>query len=539
MKILLVIVCIPFLLYGCRNTDKDKDLFSTLSINIEHKPDSVLHELDSLKKTTSFSKLNEARWNLWYVRAYEEKSYTLPADSIVLAATDLLCKNGSLREQAYSYFYLGRLYADQNEETKMSEALAYYLEALKIAEEIKEYRLAGLICNYMDRIYTAEARYDKGLEISKRAEQNFIKSGTVRSQIFSLSDISHNFLLLNLTDSALLYCAKAELLARQIDDEEALTSVWHEQAATYWLSKDYKSAEYYIKKALDATEDSVLKEKATLLYIDINIGLKKYDKAKELLLPFLKQENPSLIDRASNSSCLSEIEEGLGNYALALKHKKEYMNFYDTIINRQERVNTITAELDAEKNNMLGKTSYLRQRVLVCILLAVILFIVCCVLFILYRKRGKQILLSEKEVRNLKEEQQNLKNELLVNSEQLQKMSLLSCTPLHKQKDLKDEMEQFLLSSEVTPDDWSKLEGYLNLSQDGFMEKLRTVYPALSEDEVHMLMLIRLGWNNNQLAVFYGIKMETVMTKRSRARGKLKLKREEDLDNFIQNLFNQ
>lgn len=290
---------------------------------------------------------------------------------------------------------------------------------------------------------------------------------------------------------------------------------------------------------MDATEDSVLKEKATLLYIDINIGLKKYDKAKELLLPFLKQENPSLIDRASNSSCLSEIEEGLGNYALALKHKKEYMNFYDTIINRQERVNTITAELDAEKNNMLGKTSYLKQRVIVCILLAVILFIVCCVLFILYRKRGKQILLSEKEVRNLKEEQQNLKNELLVNSEQLQKMSLLSCTPLHKQKDLKDEMEQFLLSSEVTPDDWSKLEGYLNLSQDGFMEKLRTAYPALSEDEVHMLMLIRLGWNNSQLAVFYGIKMETVMTKRSRARGKLKLKREEDLDNFIQNLFNQ
>lgn len=138
------------------------------------------------------------------MRAYEEKSYTLPADSIVLTATDLLCKNGSLREQAYSYFYLGRLYADRNEETKMSEALAYYLEALKIAEEIKEYRLAGLICNYMDRIYIAEARYDKGLEISKRAEQNFIKSGTVRSQIFSLSDISHNFLLLNLTDSALL-----------------------------------------------------------------------------------------------------------------------------------------------------------------------------------------------------------------------------------------------------------------------------------------------------------------------------------------------
>lgn len=79
----------------------------------------------------------------------------------------------------------------------------------------------------------------------------------------------------------------------------------------------------------------------------------------------------------------------------------------------------------------------------------------------------------------------------------------------------------------------------MNLSQDGFVDKLRINYPTLSVDEIRMLLLIRLGWDNNQLAIFYGIKMDTVMTKRSRARAKLKLKREDDLEFFIQSLFIQ
>lgn len=539
MKIILFIVCIPFLLYGCGNTDKDKDLFSALSINIELRPDSVLQELDSLRKTTSLSKINEARWNLWYVQAFEEKSYTLPSDSIVLAATDILCKKGSLREQAYSYFYLGRLYADQKDEAKMNDALAYYLEALKLAEEIKEYRLAGLICNYMDKIYTAEFRHDKSLEVLKKAVQFFSKSGNIRSQIFSLNDISHTFLFMHLPDSALLYCAKAETLARQINDKDVLANIFHEQAATYWLEKDFRSAEYYIKKAMEITEDSIWKEKEILLYIEINIGLKNYNVAKEYLLPFLEQKNLSLLDRASNSLKFSEIEEGLGNYALALKYHKEYVELYDSIINRQDEINTLKVEWQTEKQVLIQKTCNLNRVVIVCIVLSFILLVICCILFILYRKKVKQIFLSEQTVEKLKERQQNLKNELLVNSEQLKKMSLISCTPSHKQKELKEEMKKFSLSSDITSDDWIKLEEYLNLSQDGFMEKLRTTYPTLSEDEVRMLMLIRLGWDNNQLAVFYDIKMETVMTKRSRARGKMKLKREEDLAVFMQNLFNQ
>lgn len=539
MKSILLLLCVSIILLGCSNPKKELDIFSALSINIELKPDSVLHELDSLKNTTSLSRLNEARWNLWYVRAYEEKTYELPSDSIVLAATDVLCEKGSLKEQAYSYFYLGRLNAAKEKDITKNDAVAFYLKALKIAEEAQEYRLAGLICSYMNRIYIKENRYDKGIDVLKQSVEFFYKSGNVRSQIFSLNDICHNYLFKHLPDSALLYSAQAELLARQIDDKDALANIWHEQATTYCLIKDFESAEYYIKKAMEITIDSVMKEKEVLLYININIGLKKYDVAKEFLIPFLKDENPSLIDKASNALYLSQIEEGLGNFALALKYHKEFYELSDSIIHRKEHINTTKVELASENKLLLKQNANLNRVRYAYIVTLFILITVCGILLILYYKRVKQILRFNIEVDNLKEEKKNLMNELLINSEQLQKMSLLSCIPIHKQKELKEEMEKFLISSEITSEDWEKLERYMNLSQDGFVDKLRINYPTLSVDEIRMLLLIRLGWDNNQLAIFYGIKMDTVMTKRSRARAKLKLKREDDLEFFIQSLFNQ
>lgn len=538
MKRILLLLCVSIILLGCSNPEKELDIFSALSINIELKPDSVLHELDSLKNTTSLSKLNEARWNLWYVRAYEEKTYELPSDSIVLAATDLLCEKGSLKEQAYSYFYLGRLNAAKEKDIKKNDAVAFYLKALKMAEEAQEYRLAGLICSYMNDIYKEESRYDKGIEILKDAVHYFNKSRNVRSQIFALKDISNNFLYNHLTDSSLIYCVKAESLARQINDKNALASILHAQATIYWLEKDFETAEFYVKKAMDVTTDSLLKEKEILLYININIGLRKYNVAKEYLYPFFKKDN-TLSGKAYNFLNLSKIEEGLGNYDSALIHYKKYMELYDSLTNRQNEINTLKVEMKMGNENYQQNINKSNRNVAVSVILCFILLVLSSFLFVLHRKKVKQNHLLNVEVKNLKEDQHMLKNELLINSEQLHKMSLFSSVPSHKQKELKEEMEQFLLSSKVTPDDWTKLEKYINLSQDDFMSKLRNTYPTLSEDEIHMLILIRLGWDNNQLALFYNIKIETVMTKRSRARGKLKLKREDDLDEFMQNLFNQ
>ncbi len=172
-RTVVIVSCLLLLLSSCRHNKKEQILLSQLSVGVELRPDSVLQVLDSLKENVSFNHINEARWNLLYVRAFEEKTYTLPSDSLVLAATDVLCKEGELREQAYSYFYLGRLHVEEGEN---NEAMTCYLKALDLAKEVKEYRLAGLVCSYMSDVYLEEKRYERGIDILKEAEFYFARS---------------------------------------------------------------------------------------------------------------------------------------------------------------------------------------------------------------------------------------------------------------------------------------------------------------------------------------------------------------------------
>lgn len=533
-KTVATIFCLLLLVGSCQHNENKQILLSRLSVGVELRPDSVLQVLDSLKENMSFTSMNEARWNLLYVRAFEEKTYALPSDSFVLAATDVLCKKGDAREQAYSYFYLGRLRMEKEEN---NEAMSCYLKALDLAKEVEEYRLAGLVCSYMSDVYLEEERYERGIDILKEAELYFIRSENMRSRIFALKNIAHAFLFKDLPDSSLIYCVQADLLARKLNDQDVMANIFHQYAVTYWAKEDLESADFYAKKAMGITADPGLKEKEILLYIDINTELKKYEVAKAHLLPLLQKENIPLIVQAAHLLKLSQIEEGEGNYKEALKHVQEYCNVRDSLRNSREDINTWRIEFTKEKEYLVSEITKKDKAVICLIIFSFLLFLILLVGYWFSKKLRNKYKENEKEISRLKRERDEMKLQLLKNSESWQKMSLLASIPSHKQKEIKEKLEEFSLSAEVTSEDWMKLEKLLNQSQNDFVQKLRTQYSALSEDEIHMIILIRLGWDNSQLATFYKIKMETVMTKRSRARKKMYLRREEDMDEFVRQLF--
>ena len=46
--------------------------------------------------------------------------------------------------------------------------------------------------------------------------------------------------------------------------------------------------------------------------------------------------------------------------------------------------------------------------------------------------------------------------------------------------------------SAISDCNWNKLEFWINLHQDGFIYKLRHYYPILSEDDIHIILLLRI-----------------------------------------------
>ena len=45
---------------------------------------------------------------------------------------------------------------------------------------------------------------------------------------------------------------------------------------------------------------------------------------------------------------------------------------------------------------------------------------------------------------------------------------------------------------QIKEDDWETVEQYLNKEQDNFVDKLRQDYPLLSEEDIHIIVLLRL-----------------------------------------------
>lgn len=358
--VILLFLSLSFL--SCKN-DKDTSLekfFSKLSIGVELHPDSVLHVLDSVKSVAQFNEINMARWNLLYTRAIEESTLELPADSIVLCATDVLCLEGSLKEQAYSYFYLGRLHDDKDES---DEALEAYLQALDKAKEAKEYRLAGLVGRCIADIYNNMNIYDKAIHILKQSESFFMRSRNERTRILTVMEIGKNFIFKKQIDSSLVYYAKAESLARQINDKDLLSRLYHELGVIQsdYLD-DYQIAEYYFKQSLVLQNDSDLAARSYMGLGFVCIKQKMNDKAKDYFYQSLAYKNfMSLETEATAYLGLKNVEYALKNYKVAIDWADKYHCLWDSITSIHLEANAIKAEKDYKARKLLYENNILQK----------------------------------------------------------------------------------------------------------------------------------------------------------------------------------
>lgn len=69
--------------------------------------------------------------------------------------------------------------------------------------------------------------------------------------------------------------------------------------------------------------------------------------------------------------------------------------------------------------------------------------------------------------------------------------------------------------------DWSGMERHLNATQCCFADRLRKDYPILSEDDLHVIYLIRIGKEHAEIARFLNIKLESFRMRRCRLKKKM------------------
>lgn len=114
-------------------------------------------------------------------------------------------------------------------------------------------------------------------------------------------------------------------------------------------------------------------------------------------------------------------------------------------------------------------------------------------------------------------------NDLLMEQNHIQKEGLFLAPP---------ESKQVLLSMPSNEAEWKYLESYFDDTYNEFLKKLRRRYP-LSNDDIHLIILICLGVSNRQIAAYFHIRLTSLATHRYRIAKKMGLKEVKSINEAI------
>ena len=85
----------------------------------------------------------------------------------------------------------------------------------------------------------------------------------------------------------------------------------------------------------------------------------------------------------------------------------------------------------------------------------------------------------------------------------------------------------------LTDDDWERFRQQFELSFPGFIAGLKNEFPTITAAEIRLFLLLKLGFDNKEIAGTLGISSDSVLRSRHRLRVKLELTDTRDLDSFI------
>lgn len=99
----------------------------------------------------------------------------------------------------------------------------------------------------------------------------------------------------------------------------------------------------------------------------------------------------------------------------------------------------------------------------------------------------------------------------------------------------KKSLEELSKLKILTAEDWDKFQMNYNKVFPGSIKKIITAFSELTESELRMFLLIKLGIRIREVASVLGISQESVRKTRYRLRKKLNMDEDADLDEFVIN----
>lgn len=497
---LYIIIVLPVLLTSC-NDRQVKQINDSYTI-VESKPDCALTKLNKINQTT-LSNEDLAIYSLVYTIAQDKSGLDVDNDSLIRIAYTYYNNRPEDSLYAKCEYYMGKYYAlnDSNE-----KALLCMSKSAKAAKKQNDYATESMALFSSSEILM---EYDpkRALSYAQKANGIFnrVKKRTVFNEVQALLKVAECYFFMDEgIENSYKYINQAIGLARKANDSTALSNAYQDLSVYYGMIGNKASLEA-AKKSFEYNSN----RKATSSILSLAWAYCDADslqKSRSLVLSIPKKEFK---------------QYGSGIYLLLLELALKEHNFSKVSEYKDSLVTSMESEV---KDNAKFKDAYYskliskeRQRTkaqnesrfksgIVLTLFIISIIVIAFTLYISFYK------IKQMRIRNAEQQE---RNQLIIEHQKKQMFMtrnylISKIDILQKLESLKTGKRKNILLSDK---DWEELAVSLNLSDNGFVNRLRNDFNDLTKKDIRFLMLIRVNLPYSTIAQIYHIEAKSVKQK--------------------------
>lgn len=495
-------------------------------------------------------------YRLLCVKAADKAYVVHTSDSLIRPAIAYYEEHRDRRHLPEAYYYGGRVYRDLGD---APQALDYLQRAARLLEGSRDYSLKKVVYSQMGALFLFQDVYEEAMKAFKKSYQYQLLAHDKRGEVTTLCGIGYTFTALGNADSAMHYYRVAYEKALGYNDKKLVKKTLGDMASLYQQLKRYDLVEEILPELSNPKFFNRTVYYSILAEQYYNMGQK--DSADYFYRKLLESDDPYTLQTAHWN--LTSLAEERGDARTALKHLQQYKVWTDTIqkMTNFENIRKMQSLYNyqlREKENARLKAANQQQRTLLNYMLVAGLVLFSLLFAYLQYSRRKRM-----ELRIQLAKAEHIKDEIHRQSEHYIKENSAKIARLEEQlresdaslqKQLEAQREAMLYENKqayialerqkrvsaaigesgirkdilvklntcdsckkvLTTIDWRAIEQEIECISPGFKVKLYNLYSKLSENEYHICLLIKLGFQPTEIAKLTLHSKESITSTRRR-----------------------
>lgn len=554
MKNGINLLMILVLFISCVQEKEDNNVLRRVEACMELFPDSALSLLSQIECPECMRGQQRADYALLLTQALD-KNYldNLQSDSLIMIAVEYYKQEGDKLKAGKAYFYYGKVMLLKE---RFSDAMQAYLEASSLLEETRDYKVQGMVWEYIGYLNSVQGLYENSIDNFKHSIRYYELASDRRRILYGYRNMARGYFSVHHNDSAGWYAEKGLVLSDTVSGMKA--SFLHLLGLIANNEKRYPQAIEYFSNAMEVCDNLNDKYRYSLSLgrVYSEVGQKK--KAEDCFVSCINATN--IFVSSGAYYYLADMHKKDGNYLKAFLYKEKSDSLLEVTRNAELQKQLLDLQNKYENDKLILENKQIRleneKQTYFYLFLFVFILGLGIIAFFLVRKRYRTKLLRNVEIignnnaiinryacriaelenvslqeRQAKKEEIGILNRkiLCLIAENKRVCENSSVDALFVLEELK---QGNLIISNMTIAERQHIFDFLDLVHANFITRLKQEFD-LTKNELLLAALLKVGFSNKQLMIFFDCEMKSIYKNRQRLKADLGLTKNDSLEQMI------